>query len=1138
MTRCFRYFAAFAVTLFSLVGAARPAAAGGWGAGPIWDVKVIFGDSSNVSCGDGWNRIDVDLNKGAGGDYVYLCVNYNKGDHAEPINGLWVCYSACPQGYGTVWGEPTWGQNLLNRGAGGDPLHLGYFRGNITPLREIGFVALDSQADSSLQACNTLPHAPYDDWWPMPGVQDLNRGAGGAYIYPCVRYMPGGARNSTDRIWDLTALDDYPDYPNCPHAWRYVRNSGSGRIQDFNGQFERQLVVACYQMETSDPIQETSGLILVPFDARWPYTGALTMIGVVSRRAGSSTDLEAACAEQGGVIAGSNLNTLATVLTASSDLYFCISRAQFPGRGLVISGIGAIEFTSDPPIPDVACQDAMGDESWHAVRSINEGGPIDLNRGAGGSFIYACVRYGSAYRDGAFDGPRFNIEDAAMTYQVEATRRENGKPGAHFDYPVTATDAIDGDVAVNCTPASGSFFTNTVAFGQFPTFVTCTAADSEGNSADVTFAVKIYDTPPALVSPSDITHELGPGQTSGIVAFTAAATDKVDGVLAVNCDPPSGRFPVGVTHAKCAATDLSGLSAEGSFVVTMLAGVPPVLTLPGDSRQKDNPVSFAATASDAFDNASSPVTCSYGVTTFTPGAALTLPYGPTTITCSASDKAGNTTSGSFTVTLGSQSAPTFTWVPEDVEVEGNIFDGVWLMPNLQPARATDDYGDVPVTWQGAGPFLNAFSIGTAEIIWTAANSFGSVTAVTHVKVVDTTAPVWVASLPVLTFDATGGNSVTISDADIQNPRLYAVYDKVDRQFELTRSPGGFVFPVGSTTVAWTATDRFGNSSTAEQVIVVRDVQPPVFTVTGDGYIYLTAASSQGGVATYTINATDAIDGSLVATCSIPSGTMVPMGEHQVSCTATDRSGNAATRTFTLVMGDYEPPVMTAPAEVIVEATGLLTPVTFAVTALDAIAGPVEVRCLPKMGSSLPIGTTIVRCGADDGWMNFAEPSKITVIVRDTTPPVLSLPAAIRLDATSANGTPVPYQTSASDVVDGVVAPSCSPASGSTFAAGVTAVTCVARDAHGNTATGSFTIEVVQLTAPQLITMLDESIDVKRLDKRVQQILRSIDGRRDARACAQIAQLREAIAKDRKLSAADQQELLAQVDWLEAVAGCK
>jgi len=54
---------------------------------------------------------------------------------------------------------------------------------------------------------------------------------------------------------------------------------------------------------------------------------------------------------------------------------------------------------------------------------------------------------------------------------------------------------------------------------------------------------------------------------------------------------------------------------------------------------------------------------------------------------------------------------------------------------------------------------------------------------------------------------------------------------------------------------------------------------------------------------------------------------------------------------------------------------------------------------------------------------------------------------------------VAYTATAHDAVDGDTAVTCNPPSGSTFPIGDTTVSCSSTDAHGNTATGTFTVSV-------------------------------------------------------------------------------
>ena len=95
---------------------------------------------------------------------------------------------------------------------------------------------------------------------------------------------------------------------------------------------------------------------------------------------------------------------------------------------------------------------------------------------------------------------------------------------------------------------------------------------------------------------------------------------------------------------------------------------------------------------------------------------------------------------------------------------------------------------------------------------------------------------------------------------------------------------------------------------------------------------------------------------------------------------------------------------------------------------------------------------------------------------DTTPPVLSLPADTTVAATGPNGAVVSFTATAKDDTDPSPTVSCTPTSGSTFAIGATTVTCTATDASGNTATGSFTVTVVDTTPPVLNVPANRMID--------------------------------------------------------------
>lgn len=164
--------------------------------------------------------------------------------------------------------------------------------------------------------------------------------------------------------------------------------------------------------------------------------------------------------------------------------------------------------------------------------------------------------------------------------------------------------------------------------------------------------------------------------------------------------------------------------------------------------------------------------------------------------------------------------------------------------------------------------------------------------------------------------------------------------------------------------------------------------------------------------------------------------------------------------------DTTPPTL-AVVDLTAEATGPSgAPVDFTVSATDPDdeAGPVT--CTPASGSVFSIGATTVACSSTDTHGNKGT-AQFTVTVRDTTPPVLSnVPADIVAEATGPAGAVVTFGTpTATDLVDGPVPVSCSPAAGATFAIQVTTVTCSATDKHGNTGGAAFLVTVQDTTPP-------------------------------------------------------------------------
>jgi Tol biopolymer transport system component len=77
-----------------------------------------------------------------------------------------------------------------------------------------------------------------------------------------------------------------------------------------------------------------------------------------------------------------------------------------------------------------------------------------------------------------------------------------------------------------------------------------------------------------------------------------------------------------------------------------------------------------------------------------------------------------------------------------------------------------------------------------------------------------------------------------------------------------------------------------------------DDVPPVLTLPRSPVV-VPADRPEGAVVTYEVTATDAVDPSPIVSCSPPSGSVFPIGDTTVTCSATDASGNVAKGSFSV-----------------------------------------------------------------------------------------------------------------------------------------------------------------------------------------------------------------------------------------------
>ena len=276
------------------------------------------------------------------------------------------------------------------------------------------------------------------------------------------------------------------------------------------------------------------------------------------------------------------------------------------------------------------------------------------------------------------------------------------------------------------------------------------------------------------------------------------------------------------------------------------------------------------------------------------------------------------------------------------------------------------------------------------------------------------------------------------------------------------------FAIGTTTVNCTVTDNGGLTASGAFTVTVTN-NGPSFTAPAD--ITTPATSAAGAAVTFTASGTDIEDGAIAAVCAPASGATFAIGTTTVNCTVTDNGGLTASGAFTVTVTNNGPS-FTAPGDITTAATSAAgAAVTFTAAGTDIEDGAIAAVCAPASGSTFAIGTTTVNCTVtDNGGLTASGAFTVTVT---NNGPSFTAPGDITTPATSAAGAAVTFTAAGTDIEDGAIAAVCAPASGATFAIGVTTVNCTVTDSGGLTATGTFMVTVTNngpsFTAPADIT---------------------------------------------------------------------
>ncbi|MDE3251261.1 MAG: HYR domain-containing protein [Bacteroidota bacterium] len=564
-----------------------------------------------------------------------------------------------------------------------------------------------------------------------------------------------------------------------------------------------------------------------------------------------------------------------------------------------------------------------------------------------------------------------------------------------------------------------------------------------------------------------------------------------------------------------------GLTIPGGQYLGQRETVPPTVTVPANASIVNTPgqcggvYTYSVTASD---------NCSVSSLVQTAGlpSGSVFPVGTTVNTFLATDPSGNTTSASFSVTVTDNQAPVFTPV---FTIPVSTGSATITIPNLQtpvsswspvtynfsdplPAGAVVTgidltYSGVDQGWGYTGDYNSLYVSGTHiggnqyfhypqnfTLNYTGAIPGYVYGGTNTFQMYFTGYPGWQGFLnngkmtihytimaPTANPPATVVNNDPGICGAVVSLNTPPVTDNCGILSLTNDAPA--VFPVGTTTVTWTATDIHQNTSTLTQAVTVKDIEKP--TLTAPANISVNNDAGKCG-ATINIGTPATHDNCAVATVTNDhASTTYPVGTTTVTWTVTDIHGNSSTATQTITVTDNEKPKVQAPADWSVVNDPGVCGANISNTGNLSVSDNCGIASITNDHPSTyyPVGTTIVTWTVTDIHGNVTDTAKQAVTVIDNEKPTITAPADLTVNNDAGQcGATINIGTPATADNCGVASVSNDHAS-ATYPVGTTVVTWTVIDIHGYMSTAKQTIivndnEKPTITAPSNISVNNDA----------------------------------------------------------------
>ncbi|XP_038051960.1 uncharacterized protein LOC119724809 isoform X2 [Patiria miniata] len=615
-------------------------------------------------------------------------------------------------------------------------------------------------------------------------------------------------------------------------------------------------------------------------------------------------------------------------------------------------------------------------------------------------------------------------------------------------------------------------------YGQMS--VKYTAVDAAGGNADpcvILIIVKDEEDPVITDCPESVYNlTTEPGLNTAAYNWTEPmATDNVELVSFNSTRENNGSLPIGNITIRYTAIDPAGNMAICEFELRVLDLEPPeVLSCPNDTAVSTNPGSNMSyvkfvTAIDFDDNDR----IESVVMSHRSGSLFIV--GNTTVLNTATDASGNEAVCTFLVTVTDEESPVFSGC-ENITIATNpgMPGDNYTTVNWPGINVTDNVGVVNMT--SSHMEGSVFPVGETGVDLTAEDAAGNVGRCSFlVTVVDLEAPT-VMGCPMEVVNTTDFR-VSSSVVYWQEP---VITDNVGVTNSSSSHVPGDVFPVGNTTVTYTAIDDAGNvNMNCSFVVTVEDDEPPQLMCLS--LIVANTTDNQNSSLVFWPEPMVSDNVGVIGNeSSHSSGDVFPLGNTSVTYNFTDEAGNEASCTFVVQVVDNEAPViMNCPADAVnTTAPGQnSSAVHWSEPLLDDNVGIVVSNQSHSPGDVFLFGNTTVTYTVADEAGNTNECVFIVEVIDDEDPTVTTCPGHVVNGTDPAISTSVVYwqePTFADNVgIDDVIS---THNPGDVFDLGNSTVTYTATDTSGNTAICSFVVTVEDVEAPVIASCMDVTIE--------------------------------------------------------------